>query len=522
VGAVVVAREVTRNRELERQVAEQASQIEAIFEAMSDGMAVFDVQGNFVRANRALQQLQGFEAEGNITTLPVSERAQRMLLYDVQGQPVQAKEWPHWRVLRGEPLSGASSQDLRVRTLDGREIWISTTGAPIRGADGQVKGVVLITRDVTGRRALEQQVQEQASQLEAIFEAMSDGVFVLDAQGQVTRINPAAQALFQLATGADRAPEAIDRSPTERAHALDLGDGTGQSLPIDELPTARLLRGEILAGATAQTLQFGVHTDHPRSISLTGGSLRDTAGRLIGAVGVVRDVTELELAQAALAEQKRQYQTLVEHSPDVIVRLDPALRQVCVNPRAVAILGIPAAERLGKTYAELGVPAALYEPWEQALREVFATGEPTAFEITSSFGGGEHGQLHYYRVRYIPEFGAEGSVESVLDIATDITALKGTEQALREANVAAEATRQQKEQRRHEAERREEIAESLRGVLAVLNSKRSLQEVLGHVVRQVEHLLGSEAAAIYGVGGVERDGLARGALQLRARRWPRP
>jgi hypothetical protein len=51
----------------------------------------------------------------------------------------------------------------RVRTVDGRELWISITGARVCRPDGQVTGTVLITREVTARRALERTVAEQAT-----------------------------------------------------------------------------------------------------------------------------------------------------------------------------------------------------------------------------------------------------------------------------------------------------------------------------------------------------------------------
>jgi two-component system nitrate/nitrite sensor histidine kinase NarX len=76
-------------------------------------------------------------------------------------------------------------------------------------------------------------------------------------------------------------------------------------------------------------------------------------------------------------------------------------------------------------------------------------------------------------------------------VTTDITTLKRTEQALREANASLEIARQAEE-------RRKQIAESLRGVLTILNSTRSPREVLQYIVRQAEALLGSAAAVIYG------------------------
>jgi signal transduction histidine kinase len=170
VGAVQIARDVTELQRAQTALAEQAAELEAIFESQADGVAVYDLQGRFVRANAALRQLFGFDADPEYTARPLDERAQRLLLFDEQGQLLSPEQWPHWRVLRGEILAGATALEGRVRTVDGRELWISTTGAPMHGPDGQVRGTVLITRDVTARRALERQASEQAAEQAAAAE----------------------------------------------------------------------------------------------------------------------------------------------------------------------------------------------------------------------------------------------------------------------------------------------------------------------------------------------------------------
>jgi signal transduction histidine kinase len=76
--------------------------------------------------------------------------------------------------------------------------------------------------------------------------------------------------------------------------------------------------------------------------------------------------------------------------------------------------------------------------------------------------------------------------------------LREREREARASQQGAEAARQAEERRRHEAERREQISGNLRNVLTILNSSRPLDDVLGFIVRDVEHLLGSAAAAIYG------------------------
>lgn len=171
------------------EAAAHAAQLGAIFEAQADGVAVFDTRGYFVRANRALSQLVGVEAESEYARRPFADRALQAVLYDEQGERIPAEQYPHWRVLRGEMLAGASAVDAVLRTVDGREIWVSITGAPVRGPDGQITGAVLVARDVTSRRQLEQHAREQASELEAIFDAMADGVAVYQQYGRLVRAN---------------------------------------------------------------------------------------------------------------------------------------------------------------------------------------------------------------------------------------------------------------------------------------------------------------------------------------------
>jgi PAS domain S-box-containing protein len=516
---LAIATDFSALKQAEARLAEQTSQLEAIFNAIADGVGVYDAQGCFVRANTALQDLYGFAADADFTDLTLAERAERLLVFDTQGKPLPADQWPHLRVLGGEHLIGANALDTRIQTLDGREVWVSTTGAPIHTAEGQVTGVVLISRDITARRELEQRVQEQASQLEATFAAMSDGVAVFTQYGHLLRANQAWLDMFRRIAdlrglSADPTFAALPLTEqVERFGQIQPTDEHGHVIPLEAIPSVRALQGETITGESAVDERIETPDGRVFHVSVTGAAVRDATGNITGAVVVSRDVTARRQLEQRLAQRERQYRTLVEHSPDIITRFDRSLRQLYVSPNAVTILGIPAHERIGKTYAELGVPQSIYAQWERALTEVFATEEPQVLDVTSPYGSAED-QTYYYRIRYIPEFDADGSVESVLGISTNVTELRQTEQALRAATAAAEAARQEEERRRHEAERREEIAESLRGVLAVLNSNRSLKEVLDHVVRQVEHLLGSEAAAIFGMEpeSVEEDGIGqRGA-----------
>ena len=56
-----IVRDVTERRRLEREVAERAAQLEAIFESIADGLVVTDRQGRVLHMNQALRTLLGLE-----------------------------------------------------------------------------------------------------------------------------------------------------------------------------------------------------------------------------------------------------------------------------------------------------------------------------------------------------------------------------------------------------------------------------------------------------------------------------
>lgn len=480
-----------------QEAAARAAQLDAIFEAMADGVLAHDREGRLTRANRAYYDILRRQLElehqhveaGNLVAQP-AERARFVTIREESGRVIPQQEWPTERARRGEMLTGTNAVDVFSSNDAGDVLRLNVSASPVRDSAGQITGAVAVYRDVTARRQLERRVADQASQLEAVFNAMTDGVFVLDAHGGVVSLNPAGQRLFGLKRSADAAP-----TPEARAAAINMRDADGQPLAAADLPSARMLRGDILAGDTAQTLWLRDHDGAEHTVSLSGGPLRDSvSGAIVGAVGVFRDITALRQTQAALADQERLFRTLVENSPDIISRFDSDLRHLYVSPSSEALTGIPAAMRRGKTYAEIGLPEAAFAPWEAALRQVFTSGQPQTFE-TGYHPAGRAPRVS--RVTYIPERAADGHVESVLGITTDITELKQAEEGLLAATAAAEAAQREEERRRREAERREQIAESLRDVLTLLNSDRQVTNILDHITRQAGQLLSSDAAAIY-------------------------
>ncbi len=132
----------------------------AVFEAMTDGVNVYDKNGHIVHANRAYRALIGLDTLPAHMQLSPKERMTQLQLRDEHGEPLREEMRPINRILAGEILTDESKVDILVHTLDGRELQLNVTGAPTYDQNNAIQGGVLIFHNVTERRRLERRTQD--------------------------------------------------------------------------------------------------------------------------------------------------------------------------------------------------------------------------------------------------------------------------------------------------------------------------------------------------------------------------
>ena len=165
VGAVVVVRDVTWRKQLERereaarvQAELQADELDRIFEAAADGLAVSDAEGRMMHENAAARRILGLDAAPpGFDQLPVRDRLATFAARDLQERPLAFEEWPNMRILRGAAVTGPEVRNLRMRALDGQEIEVTFSAAPLRDREGHLVGAVNVLHDMTERNRLERE-----------------------------------------------------------------------------------------------------------------------------------------------------------------------------------------------------------------------------------------------------------------------------------------------------------------------------------------------------------------------------
>jgi PAS domain S-box-containing protein len=172
------------------------------------------------------------------------------------------------------------------------------------------------------------------------------------------------------------------------------------------------------------------------------------------------------------------FETLIDNAPDLIARFDRDFRLTYVNLAIQRATGGSSSSLVGKTSREIGLPEALVEAWELVLRQAWHTRreQVTEFIIPTQLGE------RYFQTRVMPEFGPDGSVQSVLSISRDLTDQRKAEAeraelyrevvahqaSLREIVSRMEQDRANDQQRSAQAIRAEHLTPRERDVLRLL------------------------------------------------------
>ena len=193
------------------------------------------------------------------------------------------------------------------------------------------------------RRLQEQELLHEKALLQSLLDNIPDSIFFKDRESRFTKINKKMETVYGRYHETIVGKTDFDLFSEEHARAAF----------NDEQEILR--SGESMVGKLEkETFKDG----HNKWVNTTKVPLKDDQGRIIGTMGISRNVTELKKVQDTLAQERSLLKTIIDHALAGIFVKDLAGRYLVVNTRHIAYLGAKTEDDvIGKT---------LYDFFDQA------------------------------------------------------------------------------------------------------------------------------------------------------------
>ncbi len=276
-----ISRAIGRLFSQEEEIRKQKEEAQRYLDIAGVIIVALDEEGRVVLVNRKGCELLGYEAE---------EIKGKDWFENFLPEAVRAKTRAVFRGLLEGMEAECAFFENPVLTRDGRERLIAWRNAVVRDHTGRIVGTLSSGEDITETRRIERALKENEAKLRTITETMRDGLVMIDDEGRVALMNPAAEQLLGYKSDELLGKVFHEIVAPERYRPLYRKKFPG---------FARTGTG----AAVGKTIELEAlrkdGTEVPVELSL---SALNWQGRWYG-VGVMRDITERRAAEKALAEK---------------------------------------------------------------------------------------------------------------------------------------------------------------------------------------------------------------------------
>ncbi len=438
-GVVTSHLDVTRRKRAEMAVQQGSTTIQALLDSATQSIVAVNRDGNFVIVNASTERMFGYTRDELLTQnleilVPEARRGKHAGYHKNYFDNPQSR-----------PMG--IGLELEGRRKDGTVFPVEISLSMVVTAEGPL-GVAFVA-DITERKRVDALLRQREQEVKALLDNSPDVIVRFDRNLRYTYANVA----FEKVTGYPR-EMVIGRTQRELGMPEQVPDLFDPVLRgVFEMRRPDMVEFPFPHPTAAETSYW-----EARFIPEFGGR-----GSVVSVINIGRDITARKRLDEALRQSQQEVQTLLDNSPDVIIRLDREMRYRYVNSATARAAGLPPEAFLGKTPREAGMPKNLCDLWTRVLGRVLASGRPEVLEFSYPSPGG----ATIWEERALPEFAEDGSVQSLLLIASDITERKRLEKATetRGAEIHALAARlltvEEEERRRISRELHDNLVQQL-------------------------------------------------------------
>lgn len=406
-GIGCVVEDVTDRKRAEEALRDSESQFRAMFELAATGKTLLDARtGRFIRVNDRFCEIVGYSRDALMLLSPAELTHPDDRERDQEG---------FRRLLRGE--TEEYHVEKRYLRPDGGIRWVVVAVRLLRDADGRPWRTMAVIQDVTDRKQAEMETARVRHRLSLILNSAGEAIYGLDLEGRATFVNAAGAAMFGYPV-----EDLVGRSPHDILHH---SHPDGAPFPASDCPIYAAFRdGKVYS---SDDLVFWKKDGTPVHVSYTSTPIVES-GRIMGAVVVLRDITERKRAEQALKQSEARLRRFIQEAPVAIAMFDRDMRYLAVSRRWLIDYRMSDAEVLGRSHYDVnpGIPERCRDFYRRGLLGETLKSDGDRLERPD-------GSVQWLKWQIQPWYAGTGEVGGIIVFTEDVTARMQAELALRES-----------------------------------------------------------------------------------------
>ncbi len=297
-----------------------------LFENTGDMILTLDKRGIITSFNREAEKTTGYNRK-EVTGKSFIE----VLVPEGRKQLEMKRFRKHLTLRKTKPYEAV------MRNRRGERVYILANSLRLEGKGGEVTGLACILKDVTDRRQAEKETKRAQYLLEKVVDNMADAIVVTDKTGLITFYNKGAAEIFGHhpadILGKPVLGFYVRKKDAKKVKQMLLKSKEGK---ISDFETEFLSRD----GRTV-------------FVNMSATLIRDEEGKIVGTLGINRDITQGKILERELKESEERYRTMVESSHDTVAIIGEEWRLNYVNKKAGELTAFSRDELIGMDFRDL-------------------------------------------------------------------------------------------------------------------------------------------------------------------------
>jgi PAS domain S-box-containing protein len=233
-----------------------------------------------------------------------------------------------------------------IRRTDGEVRWIMAKGCHIQTSKGEAEHMLGIVQDITERKRAQESLRASEKQYRLLADHVHDVIFVLDMNLNYIYVSPSIKAL----RGYE--PEEVMKQPSSKTLTPSSWDLATKTM-TEALELEKTEHREI---NNPPTLQLEMIRKDGTTVwtEVKFSFIKDENQRLVGIMGVTRDITERKLSEERLKQSEEKYRSIFENTQEGIFRTTPDGKIIMANQALSKMFGYESPEEFMADITDVG------------------------------------------------------------------------------------------------------------------------------------------------------------------------